>query len=135
VTDGGAPRPPAPAAPQAGLEPNVAAMLAYLAWWVTGILFYIVERDNRFVRFHAAQSIVTFGGISLLGAAMMTGSFVLLFVWPEGFQVMMWLSQIVMLAGLILWGICLFKAFSGEYFKLPIVGDFAERMSERGGAD
>lgn len=113
------------------MDPHVAAMLAYLAWWVTGILFYLVERDNRFVRFHAAQSIVAFGGISILGAVLMMTSFVLLFVWAEGFQVLMMLSQIVMLAGLLVWAICLFKAFSGEYFKLPVVGDFAERMAER----
>jgi uncharacterized membrane protein len=80
-----APTPPS----SSGLDPHVAAMLAYLAWWVTGILFYLIERDNRFVRFHAAQSIVAFGGISILGAVLMMSSFVLLFVWAAGFQVLM----------------------------------------------
>jgi uncharacterized membrane protein len=114
-----------------GLDPNVAAMLSYLAWWVTGILFYIIERDNRFVRFHAAQSIVAFGAIAIAIAGLGMGSFVVLFISTAGFQVMQWLAFVVGTAGMIVWGICLFKAFSGEYFKLPIVGDFAERMAER----
>jgi uncharacterized membrane protein len=134
VTDPPGRLPPASAADttsSSGLDPNVAAMLAYLAWWVTGLIFYIIERDNRFVRFHAAQSIVAFGAISILGIALMMASFVLLFVWASGFQVLMWLSQIVMLAGLIVWAVCLFKAFNGEYYKLPVVGDFAERIAAR----
>lgn len=106
-------------------------MLAYLAWWVTGILFYIIERDNKFVRFHAAQSIVAFGAIAIAMAGLGLGSFIVLFLSTTGFQLMQWLAFVVGTGGMIVWAICLFKAFSGEYFKLPLVGDFAERMAER----
>ncbi len=45
------------------LEPNVAGLLCYLAAWITGLIFILIEKENKFVRFHAMQSIVTFGAI------------------------------------------------------------------------
>jgi uncharacterized membrane protein len=106
-------------------------MLAYLAGWVTGLLFYVIERDDKFVRFHAAQAIVTFGSLTLLVLFLVTTGFVLLFVSATGFQLMLWLSQIVTLAGLIIWAICLFKAFSGDWFKLPMAGELAAKIAEK----
>ena len=52
-----------------GLTPRTAATLAYLSWWVTGLVFWLVERQDRFVRFHAAQAMVAFGAISVMIAA------------------------------------------------------------------
>src|SRR5713226_7569492 len=49
-----------------GLQPNVAAGLSYLFWWVGGLVFFLIEKQNRFVRFHAMQSLIFFGGISIL---------------------------------------------------------------------
>ena len=57
----------APAGTSTGLSPNVAGLLCYVAGWITGIIFLVLEQRNKFVRFHAAQSIVTFGTITVAG--------------------------------------------------------------------
>ena len=53
-----------------GLEPNVAGLLCYLGGWITGIVFLVIEQKNKFVRFHALQSIVTFGALTIVGTFM-----------------------------------------------------------------
>ena len=99
-----------------GIEPNIAGLLCYLGWWITAIIFLILEKDNEFVRFHAMQSIITFGILTLL-------SFVPLVGWI--------LSPLIMIAGFVLWLLLIFKAYQGEKFKLPVVGDFAEKQLAR----
>ena len=49
-----------------GLKANVAALICYFGWWVTGLIFLIIEKKSTFVKFHAAQSLVVFGIISIL---------------------------------------------------------------------
>lgn len=49
-----------------GLEPNIAGLLCYILGWISGIIFFLIESENKFVRFHAMQSIVTFGGLTVL---------------------------------------------------------------------
>ena len=120
--------PPSLGTTNTGLDPRIAAALAYLVGWLTGILFYLIEPENRYVRFHAAQSIVGLGGLWLIGVVLFSMSFMSMFVSAGGFHMMMWLAQLTWLAGLIVWLICLFKAYSGEMWKLPIAGDIAERM-------
>ncbi len=112
-----------------GLEPHVAAMLAYLGWWLTGILFLLLERHNRFVRFHAAQALVAFGALSALITALMTGGFVLVIVSDRGFQALTLLSQIVLLTAVLAWLVCLWKAYQGKRWALPGVGAIAERLA------
>ena len=99
-----------------GLAPNVAALLCYLGTFITGIIFLVLEKDNRFVRFHAMQSIITFGGIFALQIAF--GILIFLAI----------LIPVVGLIGLILWIILMIKAYQGEMFKLPVVGDIAEKQ-------
>ena len=53
-----------------GLKPNVAGLLCYLGAWITGIIFLILEQKNNFVKFHALQSIITFGALTVLGAVL-----------------------------------------------------------------
>ena len=48
-----------------GIQPNVAALLSYLLGWVTGLIFFLIEKDNKFVRFHAMQSIIVFGALTV----------------------------------------------------------------------
>ncbi len=101
-----------------GLQPNVAALLSYIVGIITGIIFFVLEKDNKFVRFHAMQSIVVFGFLLVLNA--------ILTVIP----VIGWaLMPIVGVISLILWIVLMIKAFQGEYFKLPIAGDIAEKNS------
>jgi len=98
-----------------GLQPNVAALLSYLAGFITGIIFLVIEKDNKFVRFHAMQSIIIFGGLFILQFACIVSIF-LIFLVP-----------IINLVSLILWIILMVKAYQGDRFKLPIVGDIAEK--------
>jgi uncharacterized membrane protein len=99
-----------------GMKPNVAALLSYLLGFVTGIVFYLIEKDNKFVRFHAMQSIVTFGFLTILG---------LMLPFIPVFNVI--LAPMLGLINLVLWIILMIKAYQGEQFKLPIAGDFAEK--------
>jgi uncharacterized membrane protein len=101
-----------------GLQPNVAALLSYILGIITGILFFVLEKDNKFVRFHAMQSIVVFGFLFVLNA-------VLAVIPVIGWAVM----PIVGIVTLILWILLMIKAYQGEYFKLPIAGDIAEKNS------
>jgi uncharacterized membrane protein len=101
-----------------GMDANVAALLSYLLGFVTGIIFYVIEKDNKFVRFHAMQSIVVFGSFFVL-------SFILGFIPVIGWA----LLPIVGILSLILWILLMIKAYQGENFKLPIAGDIAEKNS------
>ena len=100
-----------------GLDPNVAAALSYALGWLTGLGFYLTEPENRFVRFHAMQSIIIFGALSLLC--------ILLQVIPIlGILTVIFL---VIPISAILWLVLMYKAYQGEQFKFPIAGDIAEQ--------
>ena len=105
-----------------GVEANVAAVLSYVLGLITGIIFYLLERENKFVRFHAFQSIVTFGGLLVISLA---NNFVLKIILP--WQISGMVSGIVGIMGLVLWIVLMIKAYQGDYFKLPIIGDIAEK--------
>ncbi|HTL26689.1 MAG TPA: DUF4870 domain-containing protein [Burkholderiales bacterium] len=98
-----------------GINQNVAGLLCYLGWWITGLIFFLIEKENRFVRFHAMQSIITFGALSALSMVL---SFIPFF-WI--------LLPIVGILQLILWVSLMVKAYQGEMFKLPVVGEMAEK--------
>jgi len=101
-----------------GMQPNMAALLSYLVGFITGIIFYVIEKKNKFVRFHAMQSIVTFGFLFVLG-------FILGVIPVIGWVLMpvLWIVEV------ILWIVLMMKAYQGENFKLPIAGDIAEKNS------
>ena len=99
-----------------GMKPNVAALLSYLAGILTGIIFYLLEKENKFVRFHAMQSIIVFGAFFVLNIVL---GFIPVIGWS--------LIPLVGVVQLILWIILMVKAYKGEHFKLPIVGDMAEK--------
>jgi uncharacterized membrane protein len=98
-----------------GLDANLAAALSYLVGFVTGIIFLLVEKENKFVRFHAMQSTLVFAGIVaidlLLQIVPILGALVVVFV-------------IIPLSA-VLWLLLMFKAYQGEEFKLPLVGQMA----------
>jgi uncharacterized membrane protein len=100
------------------LTPNVAALLCYVAGWVSGIVFLVIEQRNRFIRFHALQSIIVFGSLTLAGAVLGAIPFV-----GGGLQWVIWVT------GFILWIILMVKAVSGEVFKIPWAGNLAERLT------
>jgi len=105
-----------------GLDENVAGALSYLFGWVTGLVFYFLEKENKFVRFHAKQSILVFLPLHVL--SMVLGG---LFM-PFGFSALFFLTLIstaISLVTFILWLILMLKAYQGEKFGLPIVGAMA----------
>jgi uncharacterized membrane protein len=112
-----------------GLEPNIAAALAYLAGPLSGVLLLVVERSSRFVRFHAVQSIVGLGGLWLLAAAFGLLAVLTVFISATGFAALLYAAWITGAAWIVVWIICLVKAFTGQTWKLPIAGRYAERWS------
>ena len=101
-----------------GIQPNVAALLCYLVGFVTGIIFYLIEKENKFVRFHAMQSTITFGVLFVL---MMVAGFIPVIGLAA--------APILGVIELILWIVLMVKSYQGEKFKLPVVGDIAEQNS------
>jgi uncharacterized membrane protein len=98
-----------------GFDANLAAALSYLVGFVTGIIFLLVEKENKFVRFHAMQSTLVFVGIVavdiLLQIVPILGALVVVFV--------------VIPVSAVLWLLLMYKAYQGEEFKLPLVGQMA----------
>ena len=106
-----------------GLDENVAGLLCYVLGWVTGLIFFILEKENKFVRFHALQSIVVFGVLSVVNIV-----FGILSVIPFVgiiFLVLLWLIGIL---AFVLWIILMIKAYQGQRYKVPWAGNFAEEQ-------
>jgi len=101
-----------------GLESNVAGLLCYVLGWITGLVFYLIEKDSKFVRFHAMQSIIVFGALTIAS--------LILSVIPLIGWIISWLLWIL---GLVLWILLMVKAYQGQMFKLPVAGDFADKHS------
>jgi uncharacterized membrane protein len=101
-----------------GMEENVAALLSYVLGWITGLIFFLIEKESKFVKFHAMQSIITFGALTIL-AIILTP--IPLLGWVLG--VIIWILEVV------LWIVLMIKAYQGAKFKLPFIGDLAEKWS------
>lgn len=96
---------------------NVLGAVAYLFLFISGIVLLLVEKNSKFVRFHAMQSTVLFGGLFVVNLGL---GFIPLLGWLAGF--------ILSLAAFVLWLVLMWKAFSGEMYKVPYVGDIAEKQ-------
>lgn len=127
--------------PLGGMDPKIAAAISYI--WIVGLIFYLMEKENKFVRFHAMQSIlfgiansllmvvlvivatvltVAFGiGGAMVGGAI--GTLVSLFVWL--IWLLFWVIAMAMFVGLIFAAV---KAYQGQKFKLPIIGNMADNI-------
>jgi uncharacterized membrane protein len=102
-----------------GLSENVASGLSYVLGWLTGLIFYLIDRRPE-VRFHAMQSIV------FAVVAMLVG-WIRLFT--NGFLAgLLWLVSLVFF---FTWIFVMIQAFQGRHFKLPVIGDFAEQQAGR----
>jgi uncharacterized membrane protein len=100
------------------LEENVASLLCYVLGWITGIIFLILEPENKTVKFHAWQSIIVFGAITILGVIFSYIPFLRHF-----------LNWVIWAIGLILWIVLMVKAYRGEKYKLPVSGEMAEKWA------
>jgi len=117
---------PAAVAPaQAGLADNVAATLSYALGWITGLIFFVVDKRPN-VQFHARQSIVIFGGLSLIWIVVMPAVGLSLIIGGWGLAALLfWLLKIL---GLVLWIVCMVKAYQGERFRVPLAADLSEKI-------
>jgi uncharacterized membrane protein len=104
-----------------GLSANVAGLLCYVLGWITGIIFLVMEDKSKFVKFHAWQSIMTFGVLSV----------VLLIVSLIPIIGPLVLVPIVWILMLVLWIILMIQAGSGKMWKLPWAGNWAEKQASK----
>ena len=115
-------------APQSQMAENVASLLCYVLGWVTGLIFYLIDKRPN-VRFHAAQSIVVFGGLHILsfalgiffGFSMLAGGF-------GGFSLGIMIYWLVSLLSFVLWILLMVKAYQGERFRVPLAADLADKL-------
>ncbi|MTI96235.1 MAG: hypothetical protein FH749_12290 [Firmicutes bacterium] len=123
-----------------GLETNIASALCYALGWLTGLVFFIIEKDNKVVRFHALQSIITFGSLHLifviiglltsiiLSAVIRFGGY---HAWGFFSGVLGLLSWAIGLGIFICWVILIYKAYSGQKIMLPVVGKIAAKYTDK----
>ena len=97
-----------------GLDENVASFLCYLGWWITGLIFVLIEKENKTVRFHAIQSIGVFVVFWVIA---------LIFVWVPFLNFILWIVV------LVFWIILMVKAYQGKKIKFPWIGNFAEKKA------
>jgi uncharacterized membrane protein len=119
-----------------GLDENIAALLSYVFGWVSGLVFFLMEKDSKLVRFHAMQSILFCVVIAVLGIALWIVTFLFLLVGALLPDIMgsllpllatlIWI--IFSVALLIGWILCLVRAYQGQFYKLPVIGNMAEKI-------
>lgn len=129
----------APAKSSTGLDENIAALLSYILGLISGLVFFLIEKDSRLVKFHAAQSMVLSGVWIVVGIAIWILSIFNWVVIGNISGLLSFLISIVVglvafalgIGGLIAVIMCLIKAFQGQYFKLPVIGNIAEKFSAK----
>ena len=114
-----------------GVEPRLSALLCYTAWWLSALVFLVIEQEHRVVRFHAAQSLILFGGLSVLIGLLSIFSVAMLVVSAGAFQVARLLVYLVWIAAVGIWLVLMLRTFKGETWRVPIVADVADRFAER----
>jgi uncharacterized membrane protein len=122
------------------LKPNTAGLLCYLGVWVTGIIFLIIERKNKVVRFHAMQSLITFGILHIIIAiADAVRSWTpWWWGWPGGNWLLQphWIAAsivfgVFMAIGVILWIVLMYQTYHGRVLKLSLFGELAQKLLTR----
>jgi uncharacterized membrane protein len=113
-----------------GLPPRTAATLSYAAWWLTGLVFWFLERQDRFVRFHAAQAISAFGIVALLIAAFGLLAAASLSFLPAAFVLFLGAAGVTWVGAIALWLVAMWKAANGEAFRIPLAAELADRLME-----
>lgn len=119
---------PAPVSTQPNISENVAGALCYVLGWLTGLIFFFIDK-RPFVRFHAAQSIVVFGALHILsiifgiafGVSIFTGGL-------AGFTIGWAIYRLLELITLVLWIVLMIKAYQGQKFRVPVAADVADSI-------
>jgi uncharacterized membrane protein len=92
-----------------GLSENITAVIAYFFGLISGLIFLVIEKENKFVRFHAAQSTVLTIAVIVL-------------------SVVITIIALIPIIGFVLWLFLMYKAFSGEMYRLPMIADYADKL-------
>ena len=111
-----------------GLSSRLAAPLAYAGWWITGMLFWLLEIRDGYVRFHAAQSLVAFGLIAAMIAAFGAFAILSLSYLPGAFGPFFWAAALTWGGGMVVWGVSMWKAATGRPWRIPIAAELADRL-------
>ena len=122
-----------------GLDENIAALLSYLLGGIGGLVFFLIEKTSRLVRFHAMQSLILFVSWFVVVFALAILSLVigLIFAQISGalaslISILTWLVIVLICMAFVVGTIiCLVKAYQGQFFKLPVIGNFAEKFSQK----
>ncbi|HKG46948.1 MAG TPA: DUF4870 domain-containing protein [Pyrinomonadaceae bacterium] len=122
-----------------GLDENLAALLSYIFGWLSGLIFFLIEKESRLVRFHAMQSLLLNVVALVIGIALWFLSIVSWVIVSQISGILSFLISVivglvafVLFAGILVAVImCLIKAYQGQYFKLPIIGNLAEKFSAK----
>ncbi len=122
-----------PPASGSGLPENVAGALSYLLGPITGVVFFVIDRERPFVRFHAAQCIVLTVGWVAVAIALMIVSAVLGMIPILGWLVSILLDLGLALAGLAVWLWLMFQAYGGNRWTVPILGPHVRRLAAQSG--
>ena len=101
-----------------GLDERLAAALAYVVGPFSGVAFLLLEKENRYIRFHAMQSTMVFLALGVLQLMVINVPIVGRL-----------LAVPYLLAVVVLWALLMLKAFRGERYKLPYIGDWAEQQT------
>lgn len=119
---------PTPAA-SSGMTNNVAGALCYLLGFITGVIFLVIEpyKNDKFVRFHAFQSI--FASLICMVASWVLSAILIGMLFSGGLGFALMLLRLVQLAIFLLFVFLMYKAYSNEQFKLPIIGDLAAKQA------
>lgn len=96
-------------------EGNIKAALTYLAGWITGLVFLLTEKEDEFIRFNAAQSVVVFGAVNVIALIPFLGQILAILLIP---------------LSLILWIVLMVKAYNNERMELPVASDFAKKVEK-----
>ena len=100
-----------------GMQPNFAALLSYAFGIISGLIFFFVEKESQFVKFHAMQSICFSGSVLVLSLM-----FMIIPILGQLFLV------ILQLGVCVFWVMCMIKAYQGQWYRMPVVGDFAAKQ-------
>jgi len=120
-----------------GMSANTAGLLCYLFTWITGIIFVVIEKKSTFVRFHAWQSIMTFGAFSVAFLILGISIYLVVISGPDFLGQMLAILIVALIGGLIgvlsfiLWIILMVQAKRGKMWKVPWAGGRAEKQASK----
>lgn len=114
-----------------GVDARLSAVLCYAGWWVTGLVFLFAERRDRTVRFHAAQSLIVFGVLSVVLFLCGGASAIAFFVATPTFQLVQAFGNALWFGAVLLWLFLLLKTWKGETWRVPIAADLASRLASK----